>query len=258
MGSGPDLLLYDLGMKALLRKTRAPVVPNTITAITSSGARLICADVSESLTYAIYKPKHNRIIPFADDTVQRWTTGALGVVDYETSIGGDKFGNLWVLRVPEQASREADEEGVGGFIVNERGYLGGKPYRLDPRAHFFTQDIPMSVQRTSLVAGGADVLFWAGLQGTLGILVPFASREDLEFFSQLEGLLRQEDAPISGRDHLMYRGYYVPVKGVVDGDLCERFMGLTTDVKNKVAGEMDRTLGEVERKVGEMRGRVAF
>lgn len=180
------------------------------------------------------------------------------MLDYETVAGGDKFGNLWVVRAPEVASREADEEGLGGYIQNEKGYLGGAPYRLELRAHFYTQDIPTSTQRTSLVAGGQDLLFWSGLQGTLGIMIPFLSREDVDFFSQLEAQIRSEEPPLAGRDHLMYRGYYVPVKGVVDGDLCERYMKLSVDMKQKIASELERDIREVERKVQEMRTRVAF
>jgi splicing factor 3B subunit 3 len=31
--------------------------------------------------------------------------------------------------------------------------------------------------------------------------------------------VRQEAHSVVGRDHLMYRSYYVPVKDVIDGDL---------------------------------------
>ncbi|KAK5707950.1 pre-mRNA-splicing factor rse1 [Elasticomyces elasticus] len=258
LGVGPELFVYDMGMKNLLRKSRGVVVPNQIVSIDSLGNRLVCADVSESVTYVVFKPKHNRMIGFVDDSIQRWSTTA-SMLDYETVAGGDKFGNLWVVRCPEQASKESDEEGIGGYIVNERSYLGGAPYRLELRSHFFTQDVALSIQRTALVPGGQEVLFWSGLQGTLGMMVPFVSREDVEFFTQLEQLLRAEDAAaLVGRDHLMYRGYYVPVKGVVDGDLCERFLGLSVDGKAKIAAEVEREVREVERKVVEMRTRVAF
>ena len=257
LGVGAELFIYDIGMKALLRKTRGNAVPNQITSLQAQGNRIIAGDVSESATYIVYKPDANRMIPFADDVIQRWTT-TLSMIDYETVAGGDKFGNLWVVKCPEQASKEADEEGIGGYIVNERSYLGGAPHRLELRAHYYCQDIPMSMQRTALVAGGQEVLFWSGLQGTLGILIPFLSREDVDFFSQLENQLRAEEPPLAGRDHLMYRGYYVPVKGVIDGDLCERFMRLSADQKSKIAAEVEREVREVERKVQEMRTRVAF
>ncbi|WPH03421.1 Hypothetical protein R9X50_00630100 [Acrodontium crateriforme] len=257
IGVGADVFIYDLGLKKLLRKARGAAVPNQVVSLDHQGHRIICGDVSESLTYLVYKPKHNRLIPFVDDTIQRWTT-SMTMLDYETCAGGDKFGNLWVVRCPEQASKESDEDGVGGYIVNERSYLGGAPYRLELRSHFFTNDIPMSLQRTNLVAGGQELLFWSGLQGTMGIFIPFLSREDVDFFSQLEQQLRTEAPPLAGRDHLMYRGYYVPVKGVIDGDLCEQFLNLTYDKKQQIAAECDRSVKEIERKVVEMRTRVAF
>ena len=56
-----------------------------------------------------------------------------------------------------------------------------------------------------------------------GSLLPFTSREDMDFFSHLEMHLRQEHAPLSGRDHMSYRSSYFPVKDVIDGDLCEQY-----------------------------------
>ncbi|KAK4505746.1 hypothetical protein PRZ48_003711 [Zasmidium cellare] len=257
LGVANELFIYDIGMKALLRKSRGAAVPNQIVSLESQGNRIVCGDVSDSVTYVVYKPKFNRMIPFVDDVVQRWTTTTT-MVDYETTAGGDKFGNLWIVRCPEQPSQEADEEGAGGYIMNERSYLNGAPYRLDLRAHYYTQDIPMSMQRTALVAGGQEVLFWSGLQGTLGMLVPFVTRDDVEFFTGLEQQMRAEAPPLAGRDHLMYRSYYVPVKGVIDGDLCERFMLLSYDSKQKISAELDRSVKEIEKKVQEMRTRVAF
>jgi splicing factor 3B subunit 3 len=61
--------------------------------------------------------------------------------------------------------------------------------------------------------------------------------------------MRSEDPPLAGRDHLLYRGYYVPVKGVIDGDLCERYLLLPNDKKQMIAGGVDRSVREIERKI---------
>lgn len=61
--------------------------------------------------------------------------------------------------------------------------------------------------------------------------------------------MRSEDPPLAGRDHLIYRSYYAPVKGVIDGDLCERFSLLSQDKKQMIAGELDRSVREIERKI---------
>jgi len=256
-GIGTNLRLYDLGIKQLLRKAQGEVAPNLIVGLTTQGSRIIVSDLSESVIYVVYKYQDNRLIPFADDAISRWTTCST-MVDYETTAGGDKFGNLWLVRCPQKASEEADEEGSGAHLVHERGYLQGTPNRLQLMIHFFPQDIPTSIHKCQLVAGGRDLLLWSGLQGTIGILVPFVSREDVDFFQNLEAHLRTEDAPLAGRDHLIYRSYYVPVKGVIDGDLCERFSLLSADKKATVAGELDRTVREVERKISDMRTRVAY
>jgi len=247
-GIGKDLRIYDLGMRQLLRKSQAEVVPNLIVGLQTQGSRIVVSDVQESVIMVVYKFQENKLIPFVDDTVARWTS-CTTMVDYETVAGGDKFGNLWLLRCPTKASEEADEEGSGAHLVHERSYLQGAPHRLALVAHYYPQDVPMSIQKTNLVAGGRDCLLWSGLQGTLGILIPFVSREDVDFFQTLEQHLRSEDAPLAGRDHLIYRSYYVPVKGVIDGDLCERYTLLPTDKKQMIAGELDRSVREIERKI---------
>ncbi|KAF4632384.1 hypothetical protein G7Y89_g5735 [Cudoniella acicularis] len=256
-GVGKDLRIYDLGMRQLLRKSQAEVVPNLIVGLQTQGSRIVVSDVQESVVMVVYKFQENKLIPFVDDTIARWTS-CTTMVDYETVAGGDKFGNLWLLRCPAKASEEADEEGSGAHLVHERQYLQGAPHRLALMAHFYPQDIPMSIQKTNLVVGGRDCLLWAGLQGTLGILIPFVGREDVDFFQTLEQHMRSEDAPLAGRDHLIYRSYYVPVKGVIDGDLCERYTLLPTDKKQMIAGELDRSVREIERKISDIRTRSAY
>ena len=256
-GIGPDLRIYDLGMKQMLRKCQTTAAANLIVGLQTQGNRIIVSDVQESVTYCVYKFQENRLIKFVDDVIARWTT-CTTMVDYETVAGGDKFGNLWLLRCPIKVSEEADEEGSGAHLIHEREYLSGAPNRLNLMAHFFPQDIPTSLQKTNLVAGGRDVIFWTGLQGTLGMLVPFIGREDVDFFQTLEMQLREQNPPLLGRDHLIYRSYYAPSKGTIDGDLCETYFLLPNDKKQVIAGELDRSVREIERKISDMRTRVAY
>jgi splicing factor 3B subunit 3 len=247
-GIGPNLRIYDLGMKQLLRKCNARVSPRLIVGLQTQGSRIVVSDVQESVTYVVYKQQENLLIPFVDDIISRWTT-CTTMVDYETVAGGDKFGNIWLLRCPQKISEEADEDGSGAHLIHERQYLQGTPNRLSLTAHFYTQDIPTSIQKAQLVAGGRDILVWTGLQGTIGMLVPFISREEVDFFQSLEMQLASQNPPLAGRDHLIYRSYYVPQKGTIDGDLCETFFLLPNDKKLMIAGELDRTVREIERKI---------
>lgn len=256
-GIGKNLRIYDLGMRQLLRKAQADVAPQLIVSLQTQGSRIVVGDVQHGVTMVVYKSGSNMLIPFVDDTISRWTT-CTTMVDYESVAGGDKFGNLWVLRCPDKASAEADEPGSDVQLTNGRRYLHGAPERLQLMAHMFVQDIPTSICKTGLVVGGQDVLLWSGLQGTIGVLVPLTIRENAEFFQALEMHMRSEDPPLAGREHLMYRGNYVPVKGILDGDLCERFSQLPREKKEMIAGQLDRSVREVERRISDIRVRSAF
>ena len=246
-GIGKSLRIYDLGSKQLLRKAQNNITPQLIVSLQTQGSRIVVGDVQHGVTMVVYKHESNQFIPFVDDTTARWTTST-AMVDYESVAGGDKFGNIWIVRCPDRASAEADEPGSEAHLAS-RQYLNGAPNRLELMAHFYTQDIPTSICKTNIVVGGQDVLLWSGLQGTIGVLIPFISREDADFFHTLEAHMRSEDPPLAGRDHLIYRGYYVPVKGVIDGDLCERYLLLANDKKQIIAGELDRSVREIERKI---------
>ena len=94
------------------------------------------------------------------------------------------------------------------------------------------------------------------MSGGVGALVPSASREDRDFFAHLEMHMRQELAPVTGRDHVSYRSYYLPVKDVADGDLCAEFARLPFDAQKRVAEDLDRTPGEVAKKLEDTRNRL--
>lgn len=114
-------------------------------------------------------------------------------------------------------------------------------------------DIITSIHKTPLVAGGRDVIVYTGLSGTLGMLIPLQSREDVDFFQTLEMHMRSESSSLVGRDHLAYRGYYVPQKAVIDGDLCESYANMPQQKQANVAQELGRSIGEVLKKVDSIR-----
>ena len=80
-------------------------------------------------------------------------------------------------------------------------------------------------------------------------MLPFSSRDDVDFFSQLEGLLRTDAPNPTGRDPLSYRSYFSPVMNVVDGDLCDAFNSLSHDKQVKIAEQLDRSVAEVVKKL---------
>lgn len=251
-GVGKALRLYDMGKKKLLRKVENKSFSSAIVTLNTQGSRILVGDMQESVFYAVYKPPENKLLIFADDTQPRWIT-ATAMVDYNTVVAGDRFGNVFVNRLDPKVSDQVDDDPTGAGILHEKGILAGAPHKTQMLAHFHVGDLVTSIHKVSLVAGGREILLYTGLHGTIGILVPFVSKEDVDFISTLEQHMRTEQLSIVGRDHLTWRGYYVPVKAVVDGDLCESFARLPAGKQSAIAGELDRTVGEVLKKLEQLR-----
>jgi len=165
---------------------------------------------------------------------------------------------FFVDRLPASISEDVDEDPTGNKLLYERGYLQGAPHKLTQLVNFYLGDTIVSMRRCTLVTGGREIILYVTLLGKIGIMIPFQTREDVDFFQSLEMHLRSETPPSCGRDHLAYRSYYFPVKSVVDGDLCELFNQLPLERRRAIAEEFDRTPAEIAKKMEDMRSLVAF
>lgn len=122
------------------------------------------------------------------------------------------------IRLSSIISDDVDEDPTGNKALWDRGLLNGASQKADVLANFHVGEICMSLQKATLIPGGSESLVYTTLSGTVGVLVPFTSREDHDFFQHLEMHMRSENPPLCGRDHLSFRSYYYPVK-VRDGNL---------------------------------------
>ncbi|KAK3409052.1 spliceosome-associated protein 130 A [Eucalyptus grandis] len=254
-GIGSVLRLYDLGKKRLLRKCENKLFPNTIVSIQTYRDRIYVGDMQESFHYCKYRRDENQLYVFADDSVPRWVT-ASHHIDFDTMAGADKFGNVYFVRLPQDVSDEIEEDPTGGKIKWEQGKLNGAPNKVEEIVQFHVGDVVTCLQKASLIPGGGDSVIYGTVMGSLGALLPFTSRDDVDFFSHLEMHLRQEYPPLCGRDHMAYRSAYFPVKDVIDGDLCEQFPTLPMDLQRKIADELDRTPAEILKKLEEVRNKI--
>jgi splicing factor 3B subunit 3 len=107
------------------------------------------------------------------------------------------------------------------------------------------------------VAGGREVLLYTTIFGSIGLMIPFPSVEDVDLFEKIEHAMRQETQPLSGRDHAAYRSFYLPLKKVVDGSLVELYPSLPEDRKLSIAEDMERTVTELVRQIEMLRARVS-
>ncbi|CAO1634280.1 unnamed protein product [Sympodiomycopsis kandeliae] len=266
VGVGKTLRIYELGQKKLLRKCENRGFPTGITSLHTQGSRIIVGDTQESTIFVTYKLMDNRLIIFADDVSPRWTT-AITMLDYDTVAAGDKFGNIFINRLDPSVSRHVDEDPSGTTVLHEKSFLQGAPHRLALQAHYHVGDIITSLHKVSLAPGGKEGIMYTCLGGTIGMLVPFVSKEDVEMLSTLEMHLRQEASLVNspyalsslvGRDHLAYRGYYVPVKSIIDGDLCEQYGLLNYQRQEAIAEQLSRSTADVKKKLETLRVGSAF
>jgi splicing factor 3B subunit 3 len=257
VGVGKTLRLYDYGKKKLLKKSENKHLPNLIVHIVTTGTRIFVSDVQESVHYIKYRRSDSQLLVFADETNPRWVTTSC-VLDYDTVAVADKFGNVAVLRLPPNTSDNVDEDPSGTKALWDRGLLSGASNKLEVLCNFHVGEIILSLQKSTLIPGGNESLVYTTLSGSIGILVPFTSHEDHDFFQHLEMHMRSENTPLSGRDHLSFRSYYFPVRNVIDGDLCEQFNSMDPAKQRSIGEDLDRTPNEVAKKLEDIRTHFAF
>lgn len=255
-GIGPEIAAYELGQKQLLRKLlSSPGFLRRVNKLAHLEADMIVVgDASESVSYMQFDARQNQFVLFANDTMKRQTT-TFSMLDKRTVIGGDKFGSVFVNRLPEHVA-QLQTSVLSKFSDDFVGSRGG---RLEKACDFYTQDIPVAFAKGSFVVGTESIIY-AGLQGTVGILVPLQTFQEAQFLVKLENAMRKYTDPFEhdnllGREQVRFRSYYNPPKNVIDGDFLELFGMLSLGNQIKLARELERTPGEIERKLHDLRNR---
>lgn len=239
VGAGRTLRAYKLGKKQLLRRGELRhAAQNKIAALcVSGGDRVFVGDVQDSVTVIRFTPDPpnggGRFALLARDSVPRWTT-AMCVVDYSTVALGDKFGNVALLRMPDDAGAlsESGARDVDG--------------RLSVEAC-----VHVGAAVTQVALSGSTVRY-ATAGGAIGVLVAMPSEADAALAKGIERAFWQESS-IVGRDHASFRSAFYPVKNVFDGDLCEMFLAKDAEAKGVVAKEVGREPADMVRALLELR-----
>lgn len=249
-GIGKTLRLYEMGKRQLLRKCELRGFPTMIKTLQGAGDRAYVGDLMESVQFVRYDSSTNKLILIASDRVPRPIT-CQELLDLNTIAVGDKFGNISVLRLPSGAdARAVDMSGTRALWDSSRE--DATP-RLETLCNYYVGEVVTGMTRASLVAGGSESLIYVTVTGRIGALVPFTSRENVEFYSSLEGCLRKDAPRPTGREPQAYRSYYAPIKHVIDGDLCEIYGKLSYEEQKTIADKIDRSVGEVIKKLEDTR-----
>jgi splicing factor 3B subunit 3 len=249
-GIGQTLRLYEMGKRQLLRKCELRGLPTMVKTLKGAGDRAYIGDMMQSMHLVRYDSTSNRLILVASDKVPRPIV-CQELLDMSTVAVGDKFGNISVLRLPRGADASAvDVSGTRALWDSSREDTTPK---LETLCNYHVGEVVTGMTRASLVAGGAESLIYVTVTGRIGALVPFTSRENVEFYNALEGCLRIDAPRPTGREPQAYRSYYSPIKHIIDGDLCEMFGKLSFDEQKKVAEKLDRSVVEIVKKLEDTR-----
>jgi len=250
VGIGRTVRLYEMGKRQLLKKCELRGLPAMVKTLQAAGDRAYVGDMMQSIQFLRYDSTGNRLVLVAKDRNPRPVT-CTELLDINTVAVGDKFGNVSILRLPRGADVGAiDITGTRALWDSSREDATPK---LETLCTYHVGEVVTSMTRASLVAGGAESLIYVTVTGRVGAFVPFTSREDVEFYTSLEGYLRAEAPRPTGRDPQAYRSYYAPMKHVVDGDLCDAYGQLPYDARQKIAERLDRSVGEVMKKLEDTR-----
>lgn len=246
------LRLYELGKKQLLKKSEyRNVVCGGFTSIQIVKDRIFVSDTHQSVHVLKLNKVDGQMFVIADDMMQRYMSCML-LLDYNTVVGADKFDNIFVSRVPA----EVREEQVGESSLRlgpDTNYILGKCHKLELVNQFHVGELVTSMHKVALAPGASEVILYTTLNGSIGILYPFSSKKEYELFLSLESNLRTSSSLV-GRDHAAFRGYYLPAKGVVDGDLIAELR--TRPDRAAIAAVVGKTVSELEKAVEEIRNRV--
>lgn len=252
VGMGKSLRLYEMGKRQLLRKCELRRMPTCVRTIQTVGDRAFVGDLLQSIQLVRYDATSNRLTVVACDPNPRPIV-CQELLDWNTVAIGDKFGNISVLRLPRGVDGSSLDLQSGQRTLWESSRDDTTP-KLEVLCQYYVGEVVTGMTRSSLIAGGAESLIYVTVTGRIGALVPFTSRADVEFYTQLESLLRTNAPRPTGRDPLQYRSYYAPVMHVVDGDLCDAvFNSLGPEKQTQIAERLDFSVGEVLKKLEDTR-----
>ncbi|KAI8392705.1 CPSF A subunit region [Nakaseomyces glabratus] len=201
------LLFCEVGKTKLLNKMVGPAVDyvEKITVLDCwADDRIAIGDFRNSVSLLQFSSSHE-VNVIANDICTRDVT-AIKFLDRSTIIGGDKFGSVWVLRLSiqdEKILQSCDNNKVElqQHLLREKGTLREKApnilntyFKLDLVNQFFINDIVtgFSVEE-STQASDRPIIFYYGIQGTIGCLLPLLVKSEISKLRSIEQMMKSAD-----------------------------------------------------------------
>ena len=270
-GTYSELIMYEIGKEHLLKKSRSNIIKDDIISLSVYGDRILCATCRSS----IYILKYNEIsgmfyLLIADDFYSRYIH-KVKFLDYDTIAGTDKFENFFVYRIPKIDTIITNNDNIleGETQYNSVLHGANKKFELINEIHIgeiitefqtitlkeeFDDSNSENSENEELNDNKIKAILYGTISGGVGLFIQFNKREDALFFAQLELLLREYVDEPTGRNILMSKSQYIPIKNIIDFNLIYEFFKLDNDLQKKIGEELgDKPVNEVKNKIAEIR-----
>ena len=255
-GIGNKLILYEIGKNHLLKKSEIRKINDQITKILVNGQRILVGTIKNSFYLLRHKTITNQFYIFCDDVLTRYIQDVI-FLDYDTIAACDKFENFFIYRIPENADEENENDPMGSLKKWEIGFLHGASFKLNLIAQFHIGDMITCIRKCNLKNDSDNnLILYVTISGRIGVFIPFKTRDEVDFFIHLEMYERIEIENLSGREHLMFRSLYGPVKCVIDGDLCEEFLEIDSNKQKSLSSQLEENTNEIKNRLENMRYKV--
>ncbi|XP_053993630.1 uncharacterized protein LOC128884334 isoform X2 [Hylaeus volcanicus] len=238
---GKKLRIYALGRKRLLKKCEYRTIPEGVIWLRVVKDRIYAGDIRDGFMILKYKAAENQLQVVAEEYHPHWLSCG-EVLDYHTVVGGDKFDSINVLRVAI-SSKDMEASSVGG----------NSTLRLRGDTAYLVAECP---KFESVASFHLESLVYTTIMGSIGTFLPLLTKNEVDFLEHLEMAMRIAAPPLCGREHMVFRSYYTPCKGVIDGDLCEMFQTLPYSMQKQVSEELSKNPLDILKKLEELRNRV--
>ena len=285
-----ELILYEIGKEHLLKKSRSNLIKDEIISLSINGDRILALTRRSSI-YILKYSEFNSLfyILIADDFYTRYIH-KVKFLDYDTIVGSDKFENFFIYRIPKDqyngnydSGRHAIKDSMTGFMTNSNdSFLHAANLKLvlmneihlgEIITEFQTIQIKedydnnneeekensensnnMNNSEDEMDENKIKAILYGTLAGGIGMFIQFNKKEDALFFAQMELLLREYIDEPTGRNILMAKSQYVPVKNIIDFSLIYEFFNIEPTLQKKISEELgDKPINEIKNKISEIR-----
>lgn len=98
-------------------------------------------------------------------------------------------------RLPIGCEDDAEDDPTATKFKWENGYLNGAAFKTESICQYYIGEVATCITKTqlnTLSGANSEIILFGTTSGSLGALIPFETKEEIDFFVHLEMYLRIE------------------------------------------------------------------